>query len=89
MSQKIFDATCYIKGYPGDATASTSSNPHNLVTAGDTLMIATSRAPATSGDPGNTGEMCWGPVTTLGFTTYYVFLCVAPNTWVRNAFTSF
>jgi len=87
MGERVFDATCFIG--ENNTLTSTSSNRRYLSIAGDTIRVGSSRAPARSGDTGNVGEMCWGSQTTLGITTHYIYVCVAPNTWKRATLNAF
>ena len=52
---------------------------------GTTLNISNERSITNSNDTGIKGEVAWGHVTTLGITTYYLYLYVDTNTWVRRA----
>jgi hypothetical protein len=48
--------------------------------AGDTIRVGTSKTPASATDTGNTGEICWD--------SSYIYVCVATNTWVRAALST-
>ncbi|TGD94826.1 hypothetical protein [Methylobacterium nonmethylotrophicum] len=57
----------------------------NIVSAGDSLRLASQRVPASATATCSTGEMSWG---TDGSGTSYVYVCVATNRWKRSALTS-
>lgn len=86
MSEKIDDASVFIA--PDDTYQSTSSDYHYLSISGDTILVATERNPA-SNATGNVGEICFGHQTVLFITTYYIYRCIAANTWVRAAFSAY
>lgn len=61
----------------------TSTYDWTLATKGDTIRICTARnidSPTADGVP---GEICYGSVTVLGVTTWYLYLCVGANSWRR------
>lgn len=47
---------------------------------GNAIRIRTSKTPSSSGDTGNAGEICWD--------SNYIYVCIATNTWVRTALTT-
>lgn len=53
----------------------TSSPTANLDVNADIVRLRTSKTPATAGDTGNQGDICWD--------SNYVYVCVATNTWKR------
>jgi len=63
-------------GYVGIGTTNPAiSDGIGLHIAGKILRIATAKTPATAGDTGNAGEICWD--------ANYIYVCVAANTWKR------
>jgi hypothetical protein len=54
-----------------------SAGSNALTVSGGSLVLSTSFTPATSGDPGSTGEITWDGG--------YLYICTAPNTWGRIA----
>jgi hypothetical protein len=87
MSTRTFDAEVHIDY--DDSQGTTSSGYHNLIIADDTLRICTSNPVNSSSASGNVGEIRWGSETVLLITTYYMYLCVAPNTWKRSVFAAY
>ena len=81
MSVRIFDATCYVAD--DDSLSSSSNDYHTLIVSGDTIRIASSRAPASNAS-GFEGEMCIG--TVLGTTYLYYH---NGTQWLRTAFTTY
>lgn len=69
--------------YPFGDPCSTSY-PYYVSTGGDTIRVSNSRN-VTLTAAGNPGEICWRPFTVLGVTTYWLCVCVAPNTWRGTA----
>lgn len=48
---------------------------------GDTIRMSLSRTPASSGDTGYSGEICWD--------ANYLYVCISSNTWKRVALNTF
>lgn len=86
MSVRIFDGQVYLDD-DDVTTLSTSSNLHHMCINGDTIRLAKTRN-VTLNSTGNVGEICWRGVTVLGITTYYICVCVAPNTWRGTALSN-
>jgi hypothetical protein len=57
-------------------TAPIISNGIGLHLAGKILRIESSKTPVSSGDTGNTGEICWDD--------NYIYVCISTNTWKRS-----
>lgn len=48
-----------------------------IITAADTIRLATTKTPASAGATGTTGDVCWD--------ASYIYVCTATNTWKRAA----
>lgn len=72
----------------GSFTPSDSSSSY-IVLNGTTFRITTERTIISSSSTGQQGEMCIGHTSLLGIDTYYLYLCIATNQWVRSAFIGF
>lgn len=46
----------------------------------DLLRLRTAKTPASAGDTGNAGDICWD--------SDYIYICVATNTWKRTAIST-
>ena len=58
-------------------TSPALSSGTGLHMAGSTMRLATARTPASASAAGNTGEICWS--------SSYVYVCIATNSWKRSA----
>lgn len=67
------DAFTILKG--GNVGIGTANPTALLDINGNTLRLRTAKTPATSSDPGNTGDIAWD--------NDYIYVCVATNTWKR------
>lgn len=65
---------------PIGGTTPESGTFSTLATTGDTLTIQTTKTPATATDTGTTGQIAWD--------SSYIYVCIATNTWVRSALTT-
>lgn len=63
--------------------SSSSSYGWQIANKGDTMRICTERNITSPTATGKKGEFCWGSQTVLGITTFYWYLCIADNQWVR------
>ncbi len=52
-----------------------------VIIASNLINITTAKTPASSGDTGTTGNICWD--------TNYIYVCVSTNTWKRAALSTF
>jgi hypothetical protein len=71
------NAPSYFAGKVGIGTASPTAQ---LDLNSDIMRLRTAKTPATAGDTGNVGDICWD--------SNYIHVCVAANTWKRAALTS-
>ena len=51
-----------------------------LSTGGDTIRVGTSKTPTSASDTGSQGEICWD--------SNYIYVCIATDTWVRAALST-
>ncbi len=72
------DAFTILKG--GNVGIGTANPTALLDVNGNTIRVRTSKTPASSSDPGNTGDIAWD--------SDYIYVCVAANTWKRVAIAS-
>lgn len=51
-----------------------------IISTGDRLRITTSHTPSSASDTGTTGDICWD--------SSYIYVCIATNTWLRGAIST-
>ncbi len=64
-------------GYVGIGTSSPSGV---LDVNADVIRVRTAKVPSAANAAGNAGEICWG--------SSYLYVCIATNTWVRAAIST-
>lgn len=64
-------------GYVGIGTSSPSGI---LDVNADVIRVRTAKVPASATAAGNAGDICWG--------SSYLYVCIATNTWVRAAIST-
>lgn len=60
----------------GNVGINTTSPTAKLDVNSDIIRLRTPKTPATSGDTGNAGDICWD--------ANYVYICISTNTWKRS-----
>lgn len=66
--------------FAGNAGFGISSPTAQVDINSDTLRLRTSKTPASAGDAGNAGDICWN--------SGYLYVCVATDTWKRAALST-
>lgn len=64
----------------GNVGIGTTSPTAKLDVNSDIIRLRTAKTPASAGATGNAGDICWD--------ASYIYVCVATNTWVRSALTT-
>lgn len=86
MSYQVLDKTVFIA--PDNTTVvPTSSDIHSLTISGDTIQWGATRN-VTLNSTGNPYEVVIRPFTILNITTWYICVCIAPNTWRGTALSN-